>query len=1114
MSHSGNGGSPNFLSASLSPRFKAVKRHITRSRTSYSCSTCRRRKIKCDKIHPVCGGCRKANEKCVYISDGVQTAASTEDTGLEEDNEAKKRKISPISQTSSASLLAPASDGNATSTQLKVIEEQLRRLTSMLDALRESGGDDLRLRDLLTSLSTSSKESSHLPASSVNTPQNKANDVGRNTTDLSRPLSGLSLTDGTRGHYDPLWDVIVEELDELNRRMRTPTNEQVSSPDSQVHACQGGCAQPVENHTVPEDEDTWDQMSFHREAGLDMPDRYDLAGDCSVCQRMPFSKSTLLQGLPGRGRSNNSRSHFMRCLPTRGQSNVLLRCWLSGVYPIMPILDPTELLAMHEAFWAHLDEDQPSEEGFPYLGIMALMYGIWYTASLSISNKGLQRWFPHTTRAALASAFHDQVVLCLTSASFSRNIALNKVAALVVIISVPAGEEDPLQESLYMQLVIRLASTLGLHRDPDLFNISKSAGCMRRRLWWQIVQMDMALSVASRSPSQISEAFCDTRLAFEQSDPTIHKDNDQSANLSGISYISLSGLETNTEDHISLPDTVQLFARARSFMAHALRSVVSIHLRPRMLTNADMHEMKRIMEEAGDEISAVIKLIPAKGLPELGFIPHGPARMEVQALDCDQMMADPINLAEPAYFNVRAADELPSPLKRCYRPKLAAFNKWARISLSLLKDRLYCVAYAPFLKNGKSKLWDVGRQCALHNSHSFMRKFISLATDPDLQPFRWTWPAMHGPLHAVMIALVDLYERPNSIEAPRSRELVDTIFALAAPESGIVGGPNGVTAQRPMREAGPEIWDMLRGLRSAAWQRARLDPMFLWTVHDQIAVGVAAPLSDAQRIAQNLREDAVDEYTRSSTRPQAPEEGNAVPETTESGAEYLGMPAQNGIGRPDEPEDDPCVRSLRCGLPDDIENDIPVNGTRGLCRRQNQRPMPFLPICRLPKCAGETALNSLPEQLPQTNEPFPRSAIRARCSPGEAPFDNAVPIGETLPIEPTVQRYSGGEPLTREPAISQGTASQTPAMDTRVEPISQNDLSSPSDGYSSYLRDDQLSYLRDNAAKSDSGLHHDAAPVTTADLGFDWDRWDAVFGQYAGFTDLMQDVTWDDYVDE
>ncbi|KAL2432878.1 hypothetical protein ABEF95_004408 [Exophiala dermatitidis] len=1070
MSHSGNGGSPNFLSASLSPRFKAVKRHITRNRTSYSCSACRRRKIKCDKIHPVCGGCKKANEKCVYSSDGVQTAAATDEMGLDEDNEAKKRKISPISRTSSASLLAPASDGNATSTQLKAIEEQLHRLMSMLDTLRQSGDQDLQLRDLLTSASTSSKESDHhLPASSVNTTQHRVTASSRNTTDLSRPLSGLSLTDGDRGHYDPLWDVIVEELDELNRRMRTPTNEQLSSPDVQVHACQGGCAQPIEEHAVPENEDTWDQMSFHREAGLDMPNRYDLAVDCSVCQQMPFNKFSLLHGLPVRGRSNNAKAHIMRNLPTRGQSNVLLRCWLSGVYTVMPILDPTELVTMHEAFWAYLDEGQHSGEGLPDLGILALMYGIWYSASLSISNKGLQRWFPQTTRAALASAFHDQVVLCLTLASFSRNITLNKLAALVVIISVPAEEEDPLQASLYMQLVIRLASTLGLHRDPDLFNISKAARCMRRRLWWQIVQMDVALSVASRSPSQISDVFCDTRLAFEKSVQTIRNNSDQSASLNGVTYTSVSSPDTNTEDPISPPDPVQLFARARSYIAHALRGVVSIHLRPRMLTNADMHEMRRIMEEAGDEISAIIKLIPAKGLPELGFIPDGPARVEVQASDCDQIMADPINLAEPAYFNVRAADELPSSLKRCYRPKLAAFNKWARISLSLLKDRLYCVAYAPFLKNAKSKLWDVGRQCALHNSHSFMRKFISLATDPDLQPFRWTWPAMHGPLHPVMIALVDLYERPNSVEAPRSRELVDSIFALAVPESGIVGGPNGVTAQRPMREAGPEIWDMLRGLRSAAWQRARLDPMFLWTVDDQIAVDVATPLSDAQRIAQNLREDAVDEYTRTSTHSQAPEEGNPVPETTGTGAEYLGMPAQNGIGSPDVPDDDSCEF-------------MPTT-----------KPAPDAFSANLPLAAV--------------------SAIQARYSSGEARFDKAARIGETLPIGLADQRYSGEEPLTREPAISQEIASQSPVIDTRIELVSQNGLRSPSGGYSDHLQDDHLSHLRDSAAKSNSGLHHDAAPVTTADLGFDWDRWDAVFGQYAGFTDLMQDVTWDDHVD-
>lgn len=41
-------------------------RQIHRNRASYSCHSCRRRKVKCDRQHPSCGNCSKMVEQCVY----------------------------------------------------------------------------------------------------------------------------------------------------------------------------------------------------------------------------------------------------------------------------------------------------------------------------------------------------------------------------------------------------------------------------------------------------------------------------------------------------------------------------------------------------------------------------------------------------------------------------------------------------------------------------------------------------------------------------------------------------------------------------------------------------------------------------------------------------------------------------------------------------------------------------------------------------------------------------------------------------------------------------------------------------------------------------------------
>lgn len=116
---------------------------------------------------------------------------------------------------------------------------------------------------------------------------------------------------------------------------------------------------------------------------------------------------------------------------------------------------------------------------------------------------------------------------------------------------------------------------------------------------------------------------------------------------------------------------------------------------------------------------------------------------------------------------------------------------------------------------------------------------------------------MHQPMHAAMIMLVDLYERPTSVEAPRSRAFIDQIFSMSGPDGGIVSGEDGVTVQRPLREGGREAWDLLRKLREKAWRKAGLDPEVLWTEASQINAGVAQPLTEIQQMAQSLREDVL-----------------------------------------------------------------------------------------------------------------------------------------------------------------------------------------------------------------------------------------------------------------
>jgi hypothetical protein len=96
--------------------------------------------------------------------------------------------------------------------------------------------------------------------------------------------------------------------------------------------------------------------------------------------------------------------------------------------------------------------------------------------------------------------------------------------------------------------------------------------------------------------------------------------------------------------------------------------------------------------------------------------------------------------------------------------------------------------------------------------------FIHVSKNPLFQPYQWFCPGTYQPLHATMILLIDLHERPMSAEAPVSREFVDDIFDLFGEDgNSLQGGARGI---RPLMEGGREAWKMLGRLRMKAYGRA------------------------------------------------------------------------------------------------------------------------------------------------------------------------------------------------------------------------------------------------------------------------------------------------------
>ena len=271
-------------------------------------------------------------------------------------------------------------------------------------------------------------------------------------------------------------------------------------------------------------------------------------------------------------------------------------------------------------------------------------------------------------------------------------------------------------------------------------------------------------------------------------------------------------------------------------------------------------------------------------------------------------------------------------------------------------------------------------------------------------------------------------------------------------------------------------------------------------------------MTEAQKIAQHLREDSISDS-------QPIQDGNlwtgGVP-ATEKGVRHLLDQARSELGSDDSSstyDRGSCAQKWRHRFTLGRERDSPTIPTQGLVRREGQLKMPFPLNQHMEKCSGKAAeANAPPDAVLSMHNHVPRPEAEVRpCSSGAPAF--AIPNGGTMGI----QRGHEFSQVQQQPIV------QPPSSAGNIGALS---------GASGYLPEQQANgagtmngyvdgYGHQVAGHQDSTFHGGQGAAykmshqgdTEMDLGFDWERWDAVFGQYPGFTDLMDDEeAWTDYL--
>lgn len=192
---------------------------------------------------------------------------------------------------------------------------------------------------------------------------------------------------------------------------------------------------------------------------------------------------------------------------------------MSGVHSISPVVHPPTVLDRYSSFWEWYERREEMAEPFGDPSFIPLLYAIWYGGSVTVSMKTLDDEFAIDSRDTLSSIFHDEVTRWLKRIFFPKSPSLNGLSAFLLIQTITSKEEEPLATSLFVSLALRVAQSMGLHRDPAQFGIPATEAETRRRIWWHIVYMDSVVAMSSGLPPLVSdEIYWDVRLTSEVKD--------------------------------------------------------------------------------------------------------------------------------------------------------------------------------------------------------------------------------------------------------------------------------------------------------------------------------------------------------------------------------------------------------------------------------------------------------------------------------------------------------------------------------------------------------------------------------------------------------------------
>ncbi|KAF9690555.1 hypothetical protein EKO04_011300 [Ascochyta lentis] len=386
-----------------------------------SCTTCRRRKVKCDKKQP-CSNCARAKIECIFPGPG----------------RAPRKSRKPPD----AELLE----------RLRRLEGVVQNLNAQVEEHEQEAAE--RERD------SGSRQGSMSERCFAGSSKNSPSVAVDNSVEGLESRFGRLVVEKGRSRYinNSFWASLNNEVEDLKAVLIEPSDdeEDANSPDSSEQAGQH--------------------------------------------QGYIFGLS--------------STNVDMRALhPTPEVARQFWGAYKESVEPLVKVLHvPTFETTFEDAL------AQPETVG---KGLESLLFAIYYGAVTSTAPEDcLETW--GEDKPSLLNRYRFALEQALARANFLYCDEIVILQAFIIFLILLRRNDDARKIWTLTGLAVRIAQTLGIHRDGSHFDLPPFEIEMRRRLWWQVCVLDARSSEDLGCDPTIVEAQFDTKMPLNIDDTDLY----------------------------------------------------------------------------------------------------------------------------------------------------------------------------------------------------------------------------------------------------------------------------------------------------------------------------------------------------------------------------------------------------------------------------------------------------------------------------------------------------------------------------------------------------------------------------------------------------------------